>query len=251
MLSELTYTEARALLETNRCIALVPCGSTEAHGPHLALSTDVIIAREGALRASELLSREGIVSLVLPPIAYAVTEFAAPFAGTISLSSQTAEALVTDILRGAKRTGFAGAVLCNAHLEPEHIRTLERAVANVGAALPTRFPDVTKKPHALRLGEEFRSGACHAGEYETSLVLASAAGAKHVRDGHRALAPNPESLSRAIRAGKTNFLEAGGPNAYFGTPGTASAETGNALYAELAEIFASGARAIKADESSK
>ena len=42
----------------------------------------------------------------------------------------------------------------------------------------------------------------------------------------RSLAPNPASLSQAIKTGKRSFAEAGGPRAYFGSPAAASAEEG-------------------------
>jgi len=75
---------------------------------------------------------------------------------------------------------------------------------------------------ALRLGDEFKSGACHAGSYETSLVLA--ASPFLVREEIATeLDENPISLSRAIRDGKKTFLQAGGPQAYFGDPASATA----------------------------
>jgi creatinine amidohydrolase len=224
--------------------ALLPTGAVEAHGPHLPLGTDVVIA-EGARpgRTAALLAKEDrIHAYVLPSIAYAVTEYASDFAGTMSLPEETAMALVRDVILAAMRTGFRGVVVCNAHLEPANIGTLKRAVeeANARGAVAA-FPDVTRKPHALRLGEEFRSGACHAGCYETSLVLA--ADARLVRaDIAKGLAENPASLSTAIRAGKKTFVEAGGPDAYFGAPAAASVAEGQALYAELGAIFAGAVR---------
>ena len=243
LLSEMTYPEAQAALEQG-CIALLPAGATEAHGPHLPLATDVIISREGAIRAARLLRDEGIRALVLPPLAYAVTEYASEFAGTISLPFDTAKALARDTILGAVRTGFRGVVVCNAHLEPENLRALREGGEEAAAAgARVTFPDVTRKPHALRLGEEFKSGACHAGRYETSLVLA--AEPFLVRSAaSEALAPNPTSLSRAIRDVKKTFKEAGGPDAYFGDPAAASALEGEEHYAALADIFASAARAL-------
>ncbi len=242
-LADLTYQDVREIL-ARPTVALLPTGATEAHGPHLPLSTDVVISREGALRAAGLLRGEGLSALVLPPLAYAVTEYAAEFPGTISLPLETATALVRDVILGAVRTGFLGVVLCNAHLEPDNLAALrggmDAAIAGGARAL---FPDVTRKPHALRLGEEFRSGACHAGSYETSLVLA--ASPSLVRRARAAsLAANPSSLSRAIKEGKKTFLEAGGPLAYFGAPAAASVEEGEALYEELADIFAGAAREL-------
>jgi creatinine amidohydrolase len=242
-LDELTYEEAGELLRRG-AVALLPTGATEAHGPHLPLATDVVISAEAARRAARRLETEGKLALVLPPISYAVTEFAADFSGTISLPVETARALLRDVILGAVRTGFRGVVVCNAHLEPGNLTAIREAVEEAEArGARARFPDVTRKPHALRLGEEFKSGACHAGSYETSLVLA--ASPSLVRTGLAAtLADNPSSLSVAIRAGKRSFREAGGERAYFGAPAAASASAGDALYAELADIFASAAREL-------
>jgi creatinine amidohydrolase len=162
-LAELTYEEAQVLLAKG-AVALLPTGATEAHGPHLPLSTDVVISVEGARRAARLLEAEGKTALVLPPIAYAVTEFAASFSGTVSLPIETARALLRDVILGAVRTGFRGVVVCNAHLEPGNLQAIREAVDEAGQrGARAAFPDVTRKPHALRLGEEFKSGACHAG----------------------------------------------------------------------------------------
>lgn len=242
-LAALSFRAAQALLARG-AIALLPTGATEAHGPHLPLETDVIISVEAARRAARSLAATGHAALVLPPLAYAVTEFASGFSGTVSLPFDTATALVRDVIRGAMRTGFRGVVVVNAHLEPENLRALREGVdaANAHGARAS-FPDVTRKPHALRLGEEFKSGACHAGRYETSLVLAADASLVDAA-GARALAPNPASLSRAIKDGKTSFESAGGPEAYFGWPADATAAEGDALYAELADIFATAARAL-------
>lgn len=242
-LAELTYEEAGELLRRG-AVALLPTGATEAHGPHLPLSTDVVISTEAARRAARMLAAEGRAALVLPAIAYAVTEFAADFSGTLSLPIETARALIRDVILGAKRTGFTGVVICNAHLEPGNLQAIREGIDEAAArGARAVFPDVTRKPHALRLGDEFKSGACHAGSYETSLVLA--AEPFLVRsDLADTLAPNPTSLSVAIRAGKRSFLEAGGERAYFGDPRAASALEGEALYAELADIFATAAREL-------
>lgn len=240
-LGELTYEEAQVLLAKG-AVALLPTGATEAHGPHLPLSTDVIISVEGARRAARMLENEGKTALVLPPIAYAVTEFAASFSGTVSLPIETARALLRDVILGAVRTGFRGVVVCNAHLEPGNLQAIREAIDEATArGAKAAFPDVTRKPHALRLGDEFKSGACHAGSYETSLVLAADPFLVRSELADE-LAPNPTSLSVAIRAGKKSFVEAGGDRAYFGDPRAASPMEGEALYTEMADIFASAAR---------
>lgn len=244
-LAEMTYEEAQRAADDG-AVALLPAGAIEAHGPHLPLATDVVISREAAVRAARVLRAEGREAMVLPALAYAVTEFAADFGGTISLPIETATALARDVILGATRAGFAGVVVCNAHLEPGNLRALSDAVreANERGARAV-FPDVTKKPHALSLGDEFKSGACHAGSYETSLVLAAQPFLVRT-DLVEGLEPNPTSLSRAIKDGKQSFLEAGGPMAYFGDPASASASEGEERYRALAEIFAGAAKELLA-----
>jgi creatinine amidohydrolase len=45
------------------------------------------------------------------------------------------------------------------------------------------------------------------------------------------------SLVEAIRAGKSDFLQAGGAQAYFGAPAQASAEEGRATFEVLAALL--------------
>jgi creatinine amidohydrolase len=99
------------------------------------------------------------------------------------------------------------------------------------------FPDITRRAIAMRLTEEFRSGACHAGRFETSMVLAVRPDL--VREEVRRTLPSvPISLVEAIRRGTKSFLEAGLDRAYCGDPAAATAEEGNATFETLAEIVA-------------
>lgn len=243
-LASMTYEEAQRLIDRG-AVGLLPCGAMEAHGPHLPLETDVIIAVESAMRAASALAREDIYAVVLPPIAYTVAEFAESFGGTITLPADVVRSYVRAVCYGAIKAGLRGVVLCNAHLEPQNLDVL-RSVSVEALSRGTRvhFPDITRKPHSLRLGEEFRSGACHAGAYETSLVMA--ADPFQVREVSSELPVNSTSLSLAVRDGKLSFVEAGGPRAYFGDPASASASSGDELYEELADIYAAAAREVLA-----
>ncbi|HEY6040451.1 MAG TPA: creatininase family protein, partial [Kofleriaceae bacterium] len=67
-------------------IALVPVGSTEPHGPHLGLGTDVVISAAACLRACELLDkRNTMVGVIAPAVSYGVTECATGFQGAVSI----------------------------------------------------------------------------------------------------------------------------------------------------------------------
>ena len=224
--------------DKSRFVPILPIGATEAHGPHLPLSTDVIIssamAEAGALR----LEQAGYVPAVLPPLAYSAARFAANFAGTLSLRPETETALIVDLGRALAAHGIRYLVCANAHLDPEHIAAIHAAAGELesSTALRVIFPDITRKPWALRLTDEFKSGACHAGCYEGSIVMA--ARPELVRDSiQHTLAANPASLSVAIRQGKQSFEEAGGPRAYFGDPARATADEGRATIGILGQIL--------------
>lgn len=233
----MTWEEARAAAGP-RSAAILPVGAIEAHGPHLPLETDVIIAQAMARAGAERLAARGWGVVVLPALPYTTARFAETFAGTLSLRPATATAVVVDLAAGLARHGFAVLALANAHLDPAHLASLDAAAGEIrrDLGLAVAFPNLTVKPWATRLSEEFRSGACHAGQFETSIVLAEHP--ELVRDAIRAsLPPNPASLSRAIRDGKQSFEEAGGARAYFGYPSQATAEEGRATIDALGAIL--------------
>lgn len=207
-------------------LALLPVGAIEAHGPHLPLETDVVIAAAAAKAALPGLRALDCHPIILPPLAYTAAPFAAGFPGTISLRPATFTALLADV---------AALVVVNAHLDPAHLAAIRDAAAAHEGPMPVVHPDLTTRRWASRLTAEFKSGACHAGCYESSVVMAAAPDL--VRDEvRRALPENPASLSVAIGAGAATFEEAGVRDAYCGDPAAASPEEGRATIEVLGRI---------------
>ena len=237
-LADLTWEEVRDLGRA-RPVAVWPIGALEAHGPHLPLATDVIIAEAMARAGATRLVGAGLEVLLLPAMTYTSAPFAEDFPGTLSATPAAVATLVTDVADSLDRMGVRAVALANAHLDPTHLAALHAGVDRCleAGGMPVVFPDLTQRPWALRLGDEFRSGACHAGRFESSIVLA--ARPDLVRDDlRRGLAANPHSLSTAITDGKQTFAEAGGDRAYFGWPADASPEEGRALIEVLGDILA-------------
>jgi creatinine amidohydrolase len=232
-----TWKQAREAIERG-VVVILPVGSTEAHGPHLPLATDVIISEEMSRRAAEKLSAQGIETLVLPAIAYSVTDFSADFPGTISIRKETAVALIHDVCVSLYEQGARLIAIANSHLEPEHVDSISEAIEAVkretGRAVA--FPDKRRRRWAEKLTEEFRRGDCHAGSYETSLVMA--ARPELVREDIRqSLERVPISIAAKIKEGASTFTEAGGTDAYFGDPRGASREEGEAMYEALSDMI--------------
>lgn len=221
-------------------VALLPVGAVEAHGPHLPLVTDVVIADAAARASLPGLEGLGLHPILLPPLPYTAAPLAADFPGTISVRPDTFAALLTDVAASLERQGVAALVVVNAHLDPAHLASIMKVVDAYPGAMPVVHPDLTERRWALRLGDEFRSGACHAGRYETSVVMAAAP--ELVREEvRRALPANPASLSAAIRAGKATFEEAGVVDAYCGDPAAATTEEGEEMVETLAGIVVEAA----------
>ena len=233
-----TWKEAGEAL-SGGVVVILPVGSTEAHGPHLPLATDVIISEEMSLRAAEKLRARGINTLVLPAICYSVTDFSADFPGTISIKKETAMAMIRDVCVSLYNQSARLIAIANSHLEPEHIASINEAIETVERETGRKiaFPDKRRRRWAEALTEEFRRGDCHAGSYETSLVMA--ARPELVREEiRRSLRRVPISIADGIKQGARTFTEAGGTEAYFGDPQSASRAEGEAMYEALSEMIA-------------
>ena len=235
-LAQLTYPDVGELLaDDRRTVLLFPLGATEPHGPHAPLETDTLISLGICERAAERLADDPeIRALVLPPLPYGVTRYGAAFPGGISIGEATLRALVVEITESLAAQGFPRIVLVNNHFEPEQVHTLREAVAELGPAVS--LLDLTRRQNAERLTDEFRSGSCHAGRYETSLVLADRPGLVR-QERTAALESKMIDMPAAIAAGQTDFMAMGMDRAYCGAPAEATAEEGERTFETLAEML--------------
>ena len=233
----MTWTDVRSL-PAGRTIAILPTGAIEAHGPHLPLGTDVVIAEAMARAGAAKLAARSYEVLVLPALPLAPAPFAAAFAGTVHTPAEATTMMVAGAARSLAAHGVRVTAIANAHHDPAHIDALRAAVASAAKDGVTAlvFPDLTRRRWAERLTEEFRSGACHAGRYEGSIVLAERPEQVKTAIMER-LAPNPRSLVDAIRTGHATFMDAGGPDAFFGFPADATADEGRVIVELLGGIL--------------
>ena len=221
-LAELTSPQLEKLVDP---VALWPVGAVEPHGPHAPLGTDTLISVGICNRAAARLHD----AVVLPPLPFGVTRYGAAFAGAIGISEQTLRAMVLDVAKSVAENGFRRLVIVNNHFEPEQVATLRAAAEEAGAL----YLDLVRRRNAERLTDEFRRGSCHAGRYETSLVLADAPELVETTE----LPPNEVDMPAAIAAGRTDFLAMGMDRAYCGAPAEATAEEGRATFETLTDML--------------
>ena len=215
-------------------VALVPIGSTEPHGPHLGLGTDVVISAAACVRACELFEKKGpVVSVIAPAVSYGVTDCAVGFPGAVSIPADVLTAYISAVADGLLAQGIRHVCLVNNHLEPAHDAAVRAVLAGREGKVSVACP-LTKK-WAKTLSAEFKSGACHAGQYETSIVMAAAP--ELVDEAMRTtLTPVAVSLSEKLKAGVNTFTAMGMELAYAGNPAAASVEEGEQLIQRLAEM---------------
>jgi creatinine amidohydrolase len=189
----LTRTELAELAP--EALLLLPVGSTEQHGPHLATGTDAALAGEIARRGAEAATRPESI-LLAPTLAYGASDHHLPFGATLSLHVETFGLVLRDLLASAAGAGCRRVFVLNGHGG----NTASCAVAVAEAS----------REHGLLAASAIYSQLLepgtldapvpgHAGQFETSLMLAVAA------DGVRldAAAPSPGGAARTRHRGLT------------------------------------------------
>jgi creatinine amidohydrolase len=165
-------TEELAAAFRRRPWLLLPFGAIEAHGPHLPLATDLMEAEHVCAAVAE---RVG--GLVAPGVPYGVCRTMRHFAGTVSLSVVTFEALVRELAAEYVRHGARKLALYSGHAEPAQLEALREAVrpmvdADPGLVALVVGPYAFLEPIRREAGLTGRDG--HAASLETSTMLAVA-----------------------------------------------------------------------------
>lgn len=162
----LTWEEARELAISKKGV-LLPVGSVEQHGPHLPLSTDLLIAEEVSIRVA---GKTGLP--IAPSLPFGVSLEHERFPGTISVRPNTMMRVAIDILRSLMRLGFNYVFIINGHAGNSGILdSISRyAKARLGLSVYVFNVQEMFAREAVRLNAS--SGLReHAGAIETSVVL--------------------------------------------------------------------------------
>jgi creatinine amidohydrolase len=224
---ELAARDARALT------AVVPLGASEQHGPHLPFATDTWIADALAERFCARVPG----CLHLPALPFGVSPEHLDFPGTLALRAETLADQLADVVASLARHGFGRVFLFSAHggnAEPlraalPRLRESARSAAAERGLPATRvsaYTDLARLTRALlhaASGEGVAPEAAghHAGEIETSLLLA-------LRPGGVRREAFAQGLSAGCDAQALFYpsLRANAPNGTVGDPRPADAARG-------------------------
>ncbi len=205
---------------------IIPLGTAEEHGPHLPLGSDMIQAEHVA----RVVAQE-IGGLVAPGIPYGLCRSTRNFPGTISLSFETVEALVREILAEYIRHGARKILMLSGHAGGAHLEAVRQAAQHV-VEQDDRVTILVIGPYDIRLSlPEFSTMPAadgHAGAMETSVMLAIDAAL--VRTERVAPASRPCFPPGQVLRQPERFFPAG----VMGDPRGASVELGRRLLASFA-----------------
>ncbi len=224
-LGEMTNPEVEAFLRQSQTV-IVPVGSTEQHGPHGPLLTDVLVPNEVARRAAPQVN-----AVVAPVINYGLSYPHKGFTGVVYLRIPTFMSLIEDVAVGLADIGFRRIVFLNGHYD----NTLAIAYACANAA--DRLPDGTDAfpvnywdgMTADEAAEYFGPTAgLHANRAETSAVMAIDPALVDIDRANAEMPPFPAVASPA--AVHTAF--------FFSTPGSVHRATQSGTWGDARESSA-------------
>jgi len=174
-LGSMTWRDVRAALDEGRDRVVVPFGAVEQHGSHLPLETDTLLGdRLGPLLA------ERLDALCAPTVAIGCSEYHMGRAGTLSLRPTTLHLVVRDLVESLARHGFRMIVLLATHggnaAPLTHAARVLEPPAGVRIVAVADIDALGRALYGARNGRglSFAEAFAHAGEIETSLVLALA-----------------------------------------------------------------------------
>jgi creatinine amidohydrolase len=174
-MSEMTRVDIQKALDRGFGTVVFAVGSNEQHGPHLPTCTDSLIGDVLANKVAEKLDR----TLQAPSINVGCSDHHVVFAGAISLRPETLKSLIHDYCVSLAKQGFKNIVILPSHggnfnavqeVTDELNQSLEgtKVVSYTDLKSLLEFLAEFSSRHGVSAGE---SGA-HAGESETSMVLA-------------------------------------------------------------------------------
>jgi creatinine amidohydrolase len=170
---EMKWPEIKEVVKQDR-VVLIPVGTLEDHGLHLPIITDVLINATICKKTAERIPKEVVL---LPPHYHGYSPHHMDFPGPISIEGPTFIKYMLDVTKCLVHHGFRRILLVNSHgSNAPWLETVARLtiVAHPNVLCATvnwwAIPEVVEVVKAQRTSE--RGGTSHAGELETSLMLA-------------------------------------------------------------------------------
>lgn len=166
----MTAEQLAAIPDKSRALVIIPTAAIEQHGHHLPLGTDAMLGRLWLAHALPRLATDAPV-YVAPPITYGKSNEHLGFAGTITISARTLRRQLLALAADLKRSGFRQIAVLNTHGGNSAI--VVSTLREIQTTLSLRAGMLSGHYRPTQTLQEAAFGF-HAGEWETSLMLAGA-----------------------------------------------------------------------------
>lgn len=242
-LEEMSWAQIKAAIENGQRTVVAAAGSMEQHGPHLPIQTDTLLGTFLADAVSERLP--GV--LRGPTIPFGVSTHHMKFAGTITLDEECFKEVVRQYVESLAAHGFESVFIIPSHggnFGP--LADLERETGGlVGGARFHAYSDLMAFVGVLNgvaesAGITTAEAGAHAGEAETSLVLAAREDLvemDHAIEGYVGVFGDDE-VTRLFRDGMTALTD----NGILGDARPATRDRGFAYRDTMADFLAAWIR---------
>ncbi len=155
-------------------VVILPIGQTEEHGPHLPVGCDVMISQDTAERVANE-ARKEMPILVMPTIWAGYSgKGLSNWPGTITLPPDIVIATVENVIVSLVGSGFKRVLVLNSHGHHEGVlRVAARKIAD-RCDVTLVISNIWRMAEGIvqKVRDSDEGGSNHAGEYETSLLLA-------------------------------------------------------------------------------
>jgi len=214
--------------ELPEAVVVLAIGAVEQHGPYLPTTTDILISSRVAAAAAEVsVERGGRTVIVAPPLPFGISGHHRAFGGTLSLEPRTMLAVLEDLIDSIERQGGRRLLIVNGHGGNRGIARAAASAADARESITVAAVDYW----------DLHAGAApgHAGEVETSLVLAIAPELVAAPIPPRADPPTLPSIGPASYHGAWVWR---GIDGYTDDPSRADAVAGQAFIATVVDGLA-------------
>ncbi len=211
----------------NALVAILPIGSFEQHGPCLPLVSDTAIACIIARNVADVYP-----VLYLPPVTISCSHEHKAWPGTVSISSRTLSAIISDVQNSLRLAGIDKLVLINGHGGNYVLRNIvqESTVVHRNMALFPTGADWQRARAAADMTTDDHEDM-HAGELETSMLLHGCP--ELVRDGYTNTDHTANERADLLTVGMEAYTSSG----VIGRPSLSSALKGKVAVESLVESF--------------
>jgi creatinine amidohydrolase len=213
---------------------VVAFGATEQHAHHMPLATDALLGDHLAHGLADRLD-----AFVAPTVRVGCSSHHLAFPGTLSLADDTFGAMVADLVSSLAQAGFSRIVLVPTHggnfaplaaaVEKMTDSNRQRVVALTDLGVLLQVAQLGEREFGVPLPE----GGLHAGEWETSMLMAIHPDLVHMDRAEAGYVGDPqEAIAGLFDSGVKSLSETGA----IGDPTRASAEHGRRYWETVLDL---------------